>query len=129
MLFLTERGVVYATELVCVMSDRAHHLTLCGIVSHITSGANGFLGSALHAGREGPGFEPHAGHFSLQGEHFLCLFMADLFHTVFCADYLYLWCKKLRYLFVLPPLSMRSPPQNWRSSCLRTLGWSEQLHD
>ncbi|KAF4719652.1 hypothetical protein FOZ62_028065 [Perkinsus olseni] len=32
----------------------------------------------------------------MQGEHFLCLFMADLLHTVFCADYLYLWCKKLR---------------------------------
>lgn len=30
------------------------------------------------------------------GEHFLQLFMADVLHSVFAADYLYLWCKKLQ---------------------------------
>merc|ERR1719183_2858272 len=30
------------------------------------------------------------------GEHFLQLFIADIIHTVFAADYLYLWCRKLK---------------------------------
>jgi len=32
-----------------------------------------------------------------QGEHFLGLFLADLLHTLFSVDYLYLWVKKLRH--------------------------------
>eukprot|EP00928_Gymnodinium_smaydae_P062086 TRINITY_DN4601_c0_g2_i1.p1 TRINITY_DN4601_c0_g2~~TRINITY_DN4601_c0_g2_i1.p1 ORF type:complete len:258 (+),score=28.43 TRINITY_DN4601_c0_g2_i1:113-775(+) len=31
------------------------------------------------------------------GEHFLQLFVADVLHTLFSADYLYLWCRKLRH--------------------------------
>lgn len=30
------------------------------------------------------------------GEHFLQLFVADLVHTVFTADYMYLWFRKLK---------------------------------
>lgn len=30
------------------------------------------------------------------GEHFTQLFIADLLHAIFAADYLYLWCKKLK---------------------------------
>jgi len=30
------------------------------------------------------------------GEHFLQLFIADLVHTVFTADYMYLWFRKLK---------------------------------
>lgn len=30
------------------------------------------------------------------GEHFLQLFIADVLHSLFAADYLYLWCKKLK---------------------------------
>jgi len=30
------------------------------------------------------------------GEHFLQLFLADILHSVFAADYMYLWCKKLK---------------------------------
>jgi ER lumen protein retaining receptor len=31
-----------------------------------------------------------------QGEHFLQLFIADVLHGVLCADYMYLWIRKLR---------------------------------
>jgi len=31
------------------------------------------------------------------GEHFLQLLFADILHTLLSADYLYLWCRKLRY--------------------------------
>merc|ERR1719237_1067522 len=30
------------------------------------------------------------------GEHFLQLFFADICHTLLSADYMYLWCRKLR---------------------------------
>mmetsp|Transcript_60418 Transcript_60418/g.155732 ORF Transcript_60418/g.155732 Transcript_60418/m.155732 type:complete len:221 (+) Transcript_60418:111-773(+) len=30
------------------------------------------------------------------GEHFLQLFFADILHTLLSADYMYLWCRKLR---------------------------------
>lgn len=30
------------------------------------------------------------------GEHFLQLLVADIFHTLFSADYLWLWCRKLK---------------------------------
>lgn len=30
------------------------------------------------------------------GEHFLQLFLADILHTLLSADYMYLWCRKLR---------------------------------
>lgn len=30
------------------------------------------------------------------GEHFLQLFIADIIHTIFAADYLYLWVGKLK---------------------------------
>jgi len=30
------------------------------------------------------------------GEHFLQLFIADIAHSIFAADYMYLWCKKLK---------------------------------
>jgi ER lumen protein retaining receptor len=33
----------------------------------------------------------------LDGDTFLSLFLADVFHTVLSADYLYLWVKKLRH--------------------------------
>lgn len=32
----------------------------------------------------------------IQGEHFFGLLFADAFHSILSADYLYLWCKKLR---------------------------------
>jgi len=31
------------------------------------------------------------------GEHFFQLFFADVLHTAFSADYMYLWCRKLKY--------------------------------
>lgn len=31
------------------------------------------------------------------GENFIDLFISDLVHTVLSADYLFLWCKKLRF--------------------------------
>lgn len=31
------------------------------------------------------------------GDTFLCLLFADMFHTVLCADYMYLWVRKLRH--------------------------------
>jgi len=36
-------------------------------------------------------------HLFLDGDEFLCLFLADVFHTALSADYLYLWIKKLRH--------------------------------
>lgn len=30
------------------------------------------------------------------GEHFLQLFLADVLHSLFAADYLYLWCRQLK---------------------------------
>ena len=33
----------------------------------------------------------------MDGDRFLCLFFADVFHTVLSADYLYLWIRKLRH--------------------------------
>merc|ERR1711988_1271293 len=30
------------------------------------------------------------------GEHFVQLLIADMFHALFSADYLWLWCKKLK---------------------------------
>jgi ER lumen protein retaining receptor len=33
----------------------------------------------------------------MDGSTFICLFLADLFHTVLCADYMYLWVRKLRH--------------------------------
>ena len=33
----------------------------------------------------------------IDGETFLCLFLADVFHTALSADYLYLWIRKLRH--------------------------------
>lgn len=36
------------------------------------------------------------GKLFFMGEHFLQLFIADVLHTLFSADYLYLWCRKLR---------------------------------
>lgn len=30
------------------------------------------------------------------GEHFFQLFLADILHSLFAADYMYLWCKKLK---------------------------------
>lgn len=32
----------------------------------------------------------------MQGEHFLGLFIADAMHSILSADYLYLWCMKIR---------------------------------
>lgn len=31
------------------------------------------------------------------GEHFLCLFAADVIHTAMCADFMYLWFRKLQH--------------------------------
>merc|ERR1719335_1045413 len=36
------------------------------------------------------------GKLYMLGEHFLQLLVADIFHTVFSADYLWLWMRKLR---------------------------------
>ena len=36
------------------------------------------------------------GSLFMMGEHFFQLFVADLLHTVFAADYMYLWCSKLK---------------------------------
>lgn len=30
------------------------------------------------------------------GEHFLQLFIADVLHSLFAADYLYVWCRTLK---------------------------------
>lgn len=36
------------------------------------------------------------GKMYLLGEHFLQIFFADVLHTLLSADYMYLWCRKLR---------------------------------
>jgi ER lumen protein retaining receptor len=33
----------------------------------------------------------------IEGDRFISLFLADIFHTVLSADYLYLWIRKLRH--------------------------------